>query len=145
TVMMAPARLSTDEIRTASRGDRARVETDVAMAFAVSWKPFVKSKPTAIRIVTSSKSCSGILDRRRFQHVGDVLALVHRGFEEIVEVFPFDEVARAGAIREELGQRLPGDSITIVLQVVDREPVGSEIPESLQVGDGLFDFLPRLG
>src|SRR5206468_2657221 len=82
-------------------------------------KPFVKSNPSAMSIVTSSKSCSGILDRRRFQHVGDVLALIHRGFEEIVEVFPFDEVARGGAVREELGQRLPGDSITLVLQAVD--------------------------
>jgi hypothetical protein len=32
--------------RTAMRGVSARVETDVATAFAVSWKPFVKSKPS---------------------------------------------------------------------------------------------------
>src|SRR5207248_7490443 len=108
-------------------------------------KPFVKSNPMAIRIVTSSKSCSGILDRRRFQHVGDVLALIHRGFEEIVEVFPFDQVTRAGAIREELSQGLAGDSITLILEAVDREPVGSQIPESLKVGNGLLDFLSRPG
>ena len=28
---------------TATRGDIARVDTDVAIEFAVSWKPFVKS------------------------------------------------------------------------------------------------------
>src|SRR6266576_4261922 len=51
TVITAPARLRTAEIRTASRGDTARVDTDVAMALAVSWKPLVKSNPTAIRMV----------------------------------------------------------------------------------------------
>src|SRR5436309_12532032 len=36
TVITAPARLRTAEIRTAIRGDTARVDTDVAMALAVS-------------------------------------------------------------------------------------------------------------
>ena len=44
-VTNAPARLATDATATAMRGDSARVETEVATAFAVSWKPFVKSKP----------------------------------------------------------------------------------------------------
>ena len=30
------------------RGDRARVETEVATAVAVSWNPFVKSKTSAV-------------------------------------------------------------------------------------------------
>ena len=46
-VANAPARFSTAAISTAVRGERARVDTDVATAFAVSWKPFVKSKPIA--------------------------------------------------------------------------------------------------
>ncbi len=37
----APTRLSPAERSTAMRGDNACVETEVAMAFAVSWKPFV--------------------------------------------------------------------------------------------------------
>src|SRR5690348_12886660 len=41
-VTNAPARFATAAIRTARRGDSARVETDVATAFAVSWNPFVK-------------------------------------------------------------------------------------------------------
>ena len=36
TVITAPARLRTAEIRTAILGDTARVDTDVAMALAVS-------------------------------------------------------------------------------------------------------------
>ena len=49
-VTNAPARLAIEATRTASRGDSARVETEVATAFAVSWKPFVKSKPSATTI-----------------------------------------------------------------------------------------------
>jgi hypothetical protein len=37
----------TAALRTAARGESARVETDVAIEFAVSWKPFVKSKKSA--------------------------------------------------------------------------------------------------
>jgi hypothetical protein len=33
---------------TAARGDMARVEMLVAIAFAVSWKPLVKSKASAV-------------------------------------------------------------------------------------------------
>src|SRR3954453_9486638 len=40
----APAKLRTAADRTASRGESARVETLVAIEFAVSWKPLVKSK-----------------------------------------------------------------------------------------------------
>jgi hypothetical protein len=42
---------------TATRGDSARVDTDVAIALAVSWKPLVKSNaiavPTTIQRMTS--------------------------------------------------------------------------------------------
>ncbi len=46
-VANAPARFAIDAISTAIRGESARVETEVATAFAVSWKPFVKSKTSA--------------------------------------------------------------------------------------------------
>src|SRR5713101_3638309 len=42
-VTKAPARLAIAAIRTASLGERARVEIEVATAFAVSWKPDRKS------------------------------------------------------------------------------------------------------
>jgi hypothetical protein len=38
---MAPTRLNTAAMIRAARGVSARVETDVAMAFAASWKPLV--------------------------------------------------------------------------------------------------------
>src|SRR5919201_1285395 len=102
TVTIAPARLSTAATRTAWRGLRARVEIDVAIAFAVSWKPLVKSKPTAASRTTTS-SRSGILDRDRFEQVGDVLALVESRLEQVVDVLPLDQVDRAPAVGEEVG------------------------------------------
>ncbi len=53
-VTNAPARFAMAAISTASRGESARVETDVATALAVSWKPFVKSNASATTIVTTS-------------------------------------------------------------------------------------------
>jgi hypothetical protein len=38
------------------RGVTARVPTEVAIALAVSWKPFVKSKPSAIATTTTSRT-----------------------------------------------------------------------------------------
>ena len=55
-VTNAPARFATDAMSTATRGVSARVETDVAIAFAVSWKPFVKSKPSATMTMTTSRT-----------------------------------------------------------------------------------------
>ena len=44
----APTKLSPEAMTTATRGDSARVDTEVAMAFAVSWKPLVKSNAIAV-------------------------------------------------------------------------------------------------
>ncbi len=52
-VTNAPARFATAAISTASRGESARVETEVATAFAVSWNPFVKSNASATTMTTT--------------------------------------------------------------------------------------------
>ena len=44
----APTKFSIAASATATRGDIARVEIDVATAFAVSWKPLVKSNASAV-------------------------------------------------------------------------------------------------
>lgn len=54
----APARFITDAMASAARGVSARVDTDVAMAFAESWKPFVYVNPSATRMVTTSTKVS---------------------------------------------------------------------------------------
>ncbi len=52
----APAKLRTAAIATATRGVSARVETVVAIEFAVSWNPFVKSKNSATATTAISVS-----------------------------------------------------------------------------------------
>ncbi|MDQ0699463.1 hypothetical protein QF048_005905 [Streptomyces sp. W4I9-2] len=56
----APIRLRTADIATAVLGFRAPVEMVVAIALAVSWKPFVKSNTRAVTttIASSSVMCS---------------------------------------------------------------------------------------
>src|SRR3954447_19617610 len=46
--MNAPAKFRTADEATAKRGDIARVDTDVAIALAVSWNPLVKSNASAV-------------------------------------------------------------------------------------------------
>ena len=56
----APIRLSVPAAITAVLGFRAPVAIEVAMAFAVSWKPFVKSKTSAVAITrTTTISVTG--------------------------------------------------------------------------------------
>jgi hypothetical protein len=50
----APAKLSSAAPTTARRGEIARVDTLVAIAFAASWKPFVKSKNKATPMTVMS-------------------------------------------------------------------------------------------
>ena len=59
-VTNAPARFAAAATSTAMRGVIARVEIEVATALAVSWKPFVKSKPRATTTtITSSVVFTG--------------------------------------------------------------------------------------
>ena len=55
-VTNAPARFATAATSTATRGVTARVPTELAIAFAVSWKPLVKSKPSATTMTTTSRT-----------------------------------------------------------------------------------------
>src|SRR5882757_5809819 len=50
----APTRFSTAEMATATLGRSAPVATEVAIAFAVSWKPLVKSKSSAVMTTAST-------------------------------------------------------------------------------------------
>ena len=51
----APTRFETAASATRRRGDSARVDTDVAIALAVSWKPLVKSNASAVRMTTTRR------------------------------------------------------------------------------------------
>ena len=51
----APAKFRIAATITATRGCHARVEIPVAIAFAASWKPFVKSKKSATPTTATSR------------------------------------------------------------------------------------------
>ena len=128
-VTNAPARFAIEAIRTASRGDNARVETEVATAFAVSWKPFVKSKTSATTTVTtSSVTRLAVLDEDRLEDVGGVLAGVDRLFELLVDVLPADDRQRVGARPEELGDRLAREPVALVLELAERGELRATSP-----------------
>ena len=59
TELNAPMISSTAAAATASRGRIAPLATDVATAFAASWKPFVKSNSRATPITTMSSKGMG--------------------------------------------------------------------------------------
>src|SRR5438067_9590290 len=87
----APTKFMMAAISTASRGDSARVETDVATALAVSWNPFVKSKPSATTTTTQSKiefTALAVLDENRLEHVSRVFKRVDGVLEPLVDVLP---------------------------------------------------------
>jgi hypothetical protein len=52
----APAKFSAAQSPTATLGRKARVAMDVAIAFAVSWKPLVKSKTRAAPTTITKRS-----------------------------------------------------------------------------------------
>ena len=56
----APTKLSTAARATATRGDIARVEIDVATELAVSWNPLVKSNASAVATTIQRTSSSPI-------------------------------------------------------------------------------------
>src|SRR4051794_39064275 len=122
---------------TASFGDSTRVDTTVAMLFAASWKPLMKSNTSAITIVINTISIealtsslpahangyfpwsgSGALQQNGFQHVGRVFSFVRGRFEHFVEFLQLDEIDGIFFFLEELGNSFTGDLVSNVLQPV---------------------------
>src|SRR2546430_13963639 len=133
TVITAPTRLKTAARPTAARGERALVEMDVAIALAVSWKPFVKSNTTATPIVTHSRiAVSCILDRDRLHHVGGVLACIHRRLEQVVDVLPFHELGGVLLPREQAADCRASEAVAFVFQPGDLEAGPPELGQTLQ-------------
>src|SRR5689334_9904743 len=94
--MNAPTKFRIALIATAAFGDMARVETVVAIALAVSWKPFVKSNASAVtttmtRMMSPSTGRLGVLDDDALEHVGDALGGVDGVLEPVEDVLPADD------------------------------------------------------
>src|SRR3954471_19907308 len=130
--MNAPAKFRIADKATAKRGDIARVDTDVAIAFAVSWKPFVKSNASAVTTtitrmtslpIPASFQGSGVLDHDALERVRHVLAGVDGFFEPLEDVLPADHDHRVDPVVEERRDRVAARPVAVVLQPVhlDRE------------------------
>src|SRR5919198_1231437 len=142
-VTKAPARFATAAISTAIRGVTARVPTEVAIAFAVSWKPFVKSKPSATTTTMTSRTSfngSAVLYDDRFEDVGRVLAGVDGLLERLVDVLPADDRDRVVGSAEELRHRLPVQPVAFVLELAELHQLAARVLETLEPRDGLLQL-----
>ena len=143
----APAKLKIAETTTAVRGDSARVDTLVAIAFAVSWKPFVKSKKRATTM-TATRVRSSMADEPQLLH-DDVrddvrcrLAGVERAFERLVDVLPADDDERVDAlVAEERCERVAQHPVALVLEVLDLDERVLDAAHALEVVVGDRELL----
>src|SRR5215210_5408605 len=144
----APTKFSSAAYPTASRGAMARVEIEVATTLAVSWKPFVKSKasavPTTTMTVMSSPSTRvlRVLDDDALEDVGHVLGGVDRLLEALEDVLPADHDHWVDTRVEQGRNRLADDPVAIVLEPVQLDRVVRDVAEAAQARHRLGD-LPR--
>src|SRR6187551_190539 len=118
---------------TAARGLRTRVPTIVAMEFAESWKPLMKSKKkaTATIATTYQITASGVLDGDALHRVRDAHALVDRDLERLVDLLPANHLERIRRAREQRANRLVIDRVALLLELLDLRRLGGHLPRRL--------------
>src|SRR6185436_11925955 len=125
---------------TAWWGFSTRVETIVAMEFAASWKPFMKSNAraattrttTTVRLMgadsinrgSSAREASfggalGMLEHYAFDDVRDVLATVGNELEQLVDGAQLDQLLHVRLFAEEPRHGRAHDAVGVGLQAVD--------------------------
>lgn len=82
-----------------------------------------------------------MLDRDPLDDVGDILAFIDRGLEKGVDLLPLDDLEGIAAAGEEVGDRLPGELVTLVLEAVDLDPILVQAPEAAQMGQRVLQLL----
>src|SRR3954447_12959047 len=149
--MKAPAKFSTADSATAKRGDMARVETEVAIAFAVSWKPFVKSNASAVTTTITRMTslplgmvALRVLDDDALERVGHVLAGVDGLFEALEDVLPPDHDHRVDAVVEQRRDGVAARAVAVVLEAVDLHREVRQVLEGAQPRHRLLDLARRL-
>src|SRR5262245_46327176 len=112
------AKLKVAAQKTAASGLRTRVPTIVAMEFAESWKPLLKSKmkATAMIATTYQTTASGVLDGDAVYRVGDTHALIDRGLEALVHLLPADHLERVRRTGKESADGVVIDRVSLLLQ-----------------------------
>src|ERR1035438_7241879 len=109
---------------TAFFGVRTRVPTTVAMEFAASWKPLMKSKASATNTTKRTKLIgaargSGGLQHDLLEDVRDVFAAVRGRFENLVDLLPFHERDRILFRLEEVSDGNAVQAVGFVLEAAD--------------------------
>src|SRR4051794_21909385 len=144
----APTKFRAAAIVTAERGPIARVEIEVATAFAVSWNPFVKSNaravPTTIHRTTSDPMRLLVLDDDALEDVRHRLGGVDPVLEALEDVLPADHQHRVDAALEQRGEGLAEHAVAVVLQAVDLDRVVVDVLEGAQARDRARDRAGRL-
>src|SRR3954466_1002319 len=150
--MNAPAKVNTADEATAKRGDMARVETEVAIAFAVSWKPFVKSNASAVTTTITRMTSLPlgmvaplrVLDDDALERVRHVLAGVDGLFEALEDVLPPDHDHRVDAVVEQRRDGVAARAGAVVLEAVDLHGEVRQVLEGPQARHRLLDLARRL-
>src|SRR5213592_324360 len=144
----APTKLRIAELSTAILGDSACVDTLVAIEFAVSWNPFVKSKKRAVTMtaisVSSTQPASDVLDDDVPDQVGSRLTGVDRLLERFEDVLPPNDRQRVLRVLEEPRDALAHDPVALVLEPLDFDHVGLDPPQLLEVGESGCDVFRDL-
>src|SRR6476660_1756562 len=127
---------------TAASGLRTRVPTIVAMEFAESWKPLLKSKTNANAMMPTTYQTtdrgSGVLDGDAVHRVGDAHALVDRGFQRLVDLLPPDHLDRIRMSGEQRADGLVVEGVALFLELLDLRREAAHLAR-------LLDRLHRLG
>ena len=78
-----------------------------------------------------------MLDDDAFEQVGDVLAAVGRGFEEVEDLLPLDDGDRVALVVEQLDDRVLVAAIGLVLELLDLRRELQDAGAPLQRGQRL--------
>src|SRR5581483_10564051 len=85
-----------------------------------------KKSATAISAITetsfgsiTSPAALRVLDDDAFEQVGDVLAAVGRGLEEVEDLLPLDHRDRIALVVEQLDDRILVDAVGLVFELAD--------------------------
>jgi len=108
----APTKFNIVAIATAALGVKALVDTEVAIAVAVSWKPFIKSNTSARTITqTSKKKVSGMFEDYSFKYVGNILAFIRCILKVLVDLLPFDNEYRILYLIKQMSEGISEPSV----------------------------------
>src|SRR5688500_17768333 len=98
----------------------------------------------AMKTANAASTTSGMRDDDALDHVRRVLARVDRLFEQRIHILPLDDVHRIASAGEQIGYGLPRDSITLVLQAMNLDPVVLDVLERVELLERPYDLLALL-